>query len=44
MYGPFIMKKTTNLETDKVRKGINQIRDGKRWIEQNNGYFLTQKA
>lgn len=32
--------KTTNSETDKVRKGINQIRDWKRWIEQNNGYFF----
>lgn len=33
--------KTTNSETDKVRKGLNQIRDWKRWIEQNRGYFLS---
>ncbi len=32
--------KTSNSETDKVRKGLNQIRDWKRWIDQNKGYFL----
>ena len=36
--------KTTNSETDKVRKGINQIRDWKRWIEQNNGYFFNSEG
>lgn len=33
--------KTNNSETDKVRKGINQIRDWKRWIDQNKAYFLS---
>lgn len=32
--------KTANSETDKVRKGLNQIRDWKRWIDQNRSYFL----
>lgn len=32
--------KTANSETDKVRKGLNQIRDWKRWIEQHREYFL----
>lgn len=32
--------KTANSETDKVRKGLNQIRDWKRWIEENRSYFL----
>lgn len=32
--------KTANSETDKVRKGLNQIRDWKRWIEQNKRYFF----
>lgn len=36
--------KTTNSETDKVRKGINQIRYWKRWIEQNNGYFFNSEG
>ena len=32
--------KTANSESDKVRKGLNQIRDWKRWINQNREYFL----
>lgn len=36
--------KTSNAETDKVRKGLNQIRDWKRWIEQNRGYFLNSEG
>lgn len=33
--------KTVNAESDKVRKGLNQIRDWKRWINQNKDYFLS---
>lgn len=33
--------KTVNSETDKVRKGLYQIRDWKRWIEQNKEYFFN---
>lgn len=36
--------KRINSETDKVRKGINQIRDWKRWVEQNKGYFLSSEG
>ena len=31
--------KKTNSETEKVRKGITQIRDWKRWFDQNKTYF-----
>lgn len=36
--------KTSNSETDKVRKGINQIRDWKRWIEQSKEYFFRAEG
>lgn len=36
--------KTANSETDKVRKGLNQIRDWKRWLDQNKGYFLHSEG
>lgn len=32
--------KTAASETDKVRKGLNQIRDWKRWMDKNREYFL----
>ena len=33
--------KTENSESNKVRKGLSQIRDWKRWINQNINYFLN---
>lgn len=36
--------KTSNSETEKVRKGITQIRDWKRWIDQNKDYFENSKG
>ena len=36
--------KTANAETEKVRKGLNQIRDWKRWIDQNRAYFFASEG
>ena len=36
---PFIIKSQV-LESDDVRKGITQIRDWKRWMDENRQYFL----
>lgn len=36
--------KTRNSETDKVRKGIDQIRDWKRWMDRNKEYFLKSEG
>lgn len=36
---PFLLK-SANTESDSVRKGITQIRDWKRWIENNRDYFF----
>lgn len=33
--------KTSNCETEAVRKGLTQIRDWKRWVDANRGYFLN---
>lgn len=36
--------KTSNSETGKVRKGLTQIRDWKRWIDQNKSYFEDREG
>ena len=36
--------KKSNTESDKVRKGITQIRDWKRWIEENKSYFMNREG
>lgn len=36
--------KTSNSETEKVRKGLTQIRDWKRWIDKNKDYFENSEG
>lgn len=36
--------KTSNSETEKVRKGLTQIRDWRRWIDQNKSYFEDREG
>ena len=36
--------KKSNSETEKVRKGITQIRDWKRWLDQNKAYFENREG
>lgn len=36
--------KTSNSETEKVRRGLTQIRDWKRWIDKNKDYFENSEG
>ena len=36
--------KSSNSETEKVRKGLTQIRDWKRWIDNNKDYFENSEG
>ena len=36
--------KTSNMETESVRKGLVQIRDWKRWMDNNRDYFMVSSG
>ena len=36
---PYLLK-SSNYESESVRKGLTQIKDWKRWVDQNRDYFM----